>query len=393
MKAMTNLDTRKQSKDELLTNVAQCLRDGDEDGVKKSFEAWSMQVHNEILEEAHSVVDSVDSAILQKRGVRQLTSQENDYYSKLIQAMKSSNPQMAVSNIDVAYPETVIETILGDIKTNHPLLNAIDFRNTSILTKIIVNSQGSQLAVWGAINSEITKELNGAIDEINLELCKLSAFMVITNDMLDLGPRWLDAYFREIMTEAIAIALETAIVDGTGKDQPIGMTRDVSDDVVVTGGEYPRKEAIKVTEFSPTAYGSLIKELSVKPNGGYRDITNLIMVVNPEDYFKTVLPATTMLTPNGGYVNNVLPYPTQIIQSVAVPSDHAVLGLAKRYFMGLGSNRNGKLEYSDDFKWLEDARTYKIKTHGNGRPLDNNAFLYLDISKVKEPHIKVEQIS
>ncbi len=390
---MTNLDTRKQSKDELLTNVAQCLRDGDEDGVKKSFEAWSMQVHNEILEEAHSVVDSVDSAILQKRGVRQLTSQENDYYSKLIQAMKSSNPQMAVSNIDVAYPETVIETILGDIKTNHPLLNAIDFRNTSILTKIIVNSQGSQLAVWGAINSEITKELNGAIDEINLELCKLSAFMVITNDMLDLGPRWLDAYFREIMTEAIAIALETAIVDGTGKDQPIGMTRDVSDDVVVTGGEYPRKEAIKVTEFSPTAYGSLIKELSVKPNGGYRDITNLIMVVNPEDYFKTVLPATTMLTPNGGYVNNVLPYPTQIIQSVAVPSDHAVLGLAKRYFMGLGSNRNGKLEYSDDFKWLEDARTYKIKTHGNGRPLDNNAFLYLDISKVKEPHIKVEQIS
>jgi HK97 family phage major capsid protein len=390
---MKNLDSKRLTKEELLTDVAQCLKDGDDDGVKAAFSAWSGAVHDEILEEARTVVDSVDSAILHKRGVRQLTSQENAYYSKLITAMKSSNPQMAISNLDVAYPETIIEAVLDDIQSKHPLLDAIDFRNTSILTTMVVNKEGTQLAVWGSINSAITKELDGAIDEINLELCKLSAYMVVSNDMLDLGARWLDAYVREILTESIALALETAVVDGTGNGQPIGMTRDVSDDVVVTGGDYPRKEAIVVKEFTPTAYGALLEQLSTKPNGGYRDIENLIMVVNPGDYFKTVLPATTMLTPGGGYVNNVLPYPTQIIQSVAVPAGHAVLGLAKRYFLGLGSNRNGKLEYSDDFKWLDDARTYKIKAHGNGRPLDDNAFLYLDISSVEEPHIKVEQIA
>ena len=35
-------------------------------------------------------------------------------------------------------------------------------------------------------------------------------------------------------------------------------------------------------------------------------------------------------------------------------------------------------------------RTYKIKTYGNGQPMDNNAFLVLDISKAEEPAVTVK---
>ena len=75
--------------------------------------------------------------------------------------------------------------------------------------------------------------------------------------------------------------------------------------------------------------------------------------------------------------------PCTIIQSCAVPDDRAIFGLGKRYFMGLGMAKGGKLEFDDSFKFLDDARTYKIKTYGNGKPLDSNAFRYLDISKLK----------
>ena len=58
------------------------------------------------------------------------------------------------------------------------------------------------------------------------------------------------------------------------------------------------------------------------------------------------------------------------------------MGLADRYFMGLGTGtaKGGKIEYSDEYKFLEDQRVYKIKLYGNGRPMDENAFILLDIS-------------
>ena len=59
--------------------------------------------------------------------------------------------------------------------------------------------------------------------------------------MLDLGPIWLDRYVREILAESMAIALEEAIVNGTGKDQPIGMMKDLK--AAVTNGVYSDKTA------------------------------------------------------------------------------------------------------------------------------------------------------
>ncbi len=102
------------------------------------------------------------------------------------------------------------------------------------------------------------------------------------------------------------------------------------------------------------------------------------------------MPASTILTPQGTYANNVFPFPTKVIQSVAVPKDYAVIGLADYYFMGMGTAKNGRLEYSDEYKFLEDLRTYKIKLYGMGRPLDINAFLYLDISGVEDVLPKFE---
>jgi hypothetical protein len=104
------------------------------------------------------------------------------------------------------------------------------------------------------------------------------------------------------------------------------------------------------------------------------------MVVNPADYMEKVMPATTILTPQGTYVSDVLPFPTKVIQSVGMPTGHAAVGLGKRYFLGLGSSKEGLIDYSDHAQFLDDNRVYTTHLYGNGTPLDNNAFEYLDIS-------------
>ena len=66
------------------------------------------------------------------------------------------------------------------------------------------------------------------------------------------------------------------------------------------------------------------------------------------------------------------------------------MGLAKKYFMGIGAGRSGRIEYSDEYQFLEDNRVYITKLFGMGKPKDNNAFQYLDITDLKPMPMKVE---
>ncbi|QXE21278.1 phage capsid protein [Clostridium sp. 001] len=375
---------------ELKQNLADAFKSEDPDAITQAFTDFAETVQQNVLEEYNMYQKTQDSNILAKRGIHQLTSIEQKYYDKLINAMKSSNPKQAIADIDVAFPETIIDNILNDITTAHPLLDQITFTNTTILTKMLVNKQGSQLAAWGALNSKITKELEGAIGKIDLTICKLTAYMPVSKDMLNVGPSWVDAYVRGTLSEAIALALETAIIDGTGKDEPIGMNRSVADDVTVTGGVYPKKTAKVITAFDPVSYGAILGQLSKAPNDKTRPIANVILVVNPSDYFTKIFPATTVRAADGTYSHDVFPFPTTVIQSPAVAANEAVMGIANKYFMGLGSGeRGGKIEFSDEFRFLDDERVYLTRMYGNGRALDDNAFILLDISGIKPATLEV----
>lgn len=387
---MINLDKLKAQKQQILGKLSQAVKDGNDTLMAETMEEYSAFISEQIKAEATGALEAADKQILSARGNRQLTNEETKYYQKIIEASKSPNFKQEIANIDVAMPFTIMDSVLEDVSDTYKLLNLVDVRNTTAITKWIINKEGRQVAVWGELTSEITKELEGSIGVIDTLLYKLTAFMFVSMDMLDLGPAWVDRYARAILVDAIGYALETAVVNGTGKNEPIGMTRDVSDDVTVTAGVYPEKQAVAITDFSPKTYGDLIAKLAKTPTGKSRTVNNLVLIVNPSDYFKLVMPATTVQVPNGGYANNVLPVPTEIIQSVGAPEGKAIIGLAKRYFVGVGTGKNGKIEYDDSYKFLEDQRTYKVKLHATGRPMDNNAFMVLDISGLEQIYLNVK---
>lgn len=387
---MKNKDVLMQEKTKILQQMNDAIANNDPDTFAEAFEKLSMNIQENILNEVATRQQAADTMVLAGRGVHQLTSEEMQYYQAVIQAMKSSNPKQALTDLEVVMPKTVIDRVFEDLTQQHPLLDAIDFQNTSGLIEMYLNTDEVQLASWGKLCDTITKELSSGFKQINMGLKKLSAFLPVCKAMLDLGPAWMDRYVRDILTEAVYNGLEEGIIAGTGKDQPIGMMKKVGDDVEVSGGVYPDKETLQVTSLDPVTYGGLLAKLAVTPKGKNRIVQNVIMVVNPSDYFTKVMPGTTIMSPAGTYVNNVLPYPTTIIQSVRVPAGKAVFGLGKKYFMGIGTAKSGKIEYSDQYHFLEDERVYLTKLYGHGEPVDNNAFLVLDISKLKPAVLKVE---
>lgn len=388
-------DIMTTARDMFSTEFQAALQSGDDKALAAAIANFSEGVQTSLMEDFETnQVGASDSAVLASRGVRVLTSAETKYYNKLIEAMGSDRPRDAIANIDVAIPETIIDAVMDDIESQFPLLDVIDFRNVTGITKWIYNTQGTQEAVWGALGSKITEELAGSISTFSLEQCKLTAYMAVSKDFLKLGPAWVDRYVRAILAESNGISLEKAVVDGDGSKGPIGMDRDLTKGTTTSGvTTYTAKTATKVTTLDPSTYGTILSGIAKTETGRQRNLTDVIMAVSPADYLTKIMPATTILTPQGTYVSDVLPYPTKVIQSLGVPTGKAIVGLAKQYFMGVGTSKNGFIEYSDHAQFLDDNRVYTTHFYGNGRPLDNNAFALLDISALTAPVFKVQNVT
>lgn len=362
------------------------------DKYTEAFNGICELIEKDVLEKAQELAGVHDQQVLASRGVRQLTSKEKKYYEKLIDAFKSENPKQALTNPEIVMPETVLDAVFDDLQTEHPLLSHISFTNTRGAIKFLFSKNDFQKAVWGKLCAEITKEIEASFSEIDMTLMKLSAFIPVCEAMLDLGPVWLDSYVRQILYEALANGLEDGIINNLNTTTgPVGMIADMTTGSGGVGAAtFTAKTATPITDLQPATLGAQLAKLAVDAAGKSRAIRDVILIVNPTDYFTKVFPATTVMNGAGVYVNNVLPYPMTVIQSAAVATGKAVLGLGYKYFMGIGmDSRAGRIEYSDEFKWLDDERVYKIKLYANGMPMDNNAFQYLDISGLKPAAVRV----
>jgi HK97 family phage major capsid protein len=371
MPAIKNLDREANKQNEMKEKLLNAIQGGDEEATAAAMVEFANSIQENIINEARTAVnkDLTDQQIMASRGLQVLTNDEKGYYNKVI-------ANKGFAGVEELVPATVFERVFEYLKVNHPLLTHIQFVNTTGVTKWVVKKGNVNSAWWGKLTDTIKELLDNGFESIDTALYKLSAYIPVANAMLDLGPVWLDRYVREVLSESMAIALEEAIVNGTGKEQPIGMTKDLKGAVV--DGVYPDKAATKLADLTPASLGKEVMAPLTKE--GRRTVNNALIIVNPIDYWEKIFPATTFLTQSGSYVSGVLPIPATVVQSLAVPKGKMVAGLAPDYFMGVGSTQ--KIEASKEYKFLEDETVYLSKQYANGRPKDNESFLVFDISKI-----------
>lgn len=382
-------DLLKETQQRHAAALAAAMKSGDAAQMEAAMAAFCADAASAAAREAAADAYNrvQDATILSNRGQVVLTTAETTYYNGIIAAIKSETPKAALESYEVAMPETIIDRVIDNIRKAHPLLDAINFQNVAYMTRIVLNAAPGAAAVWGKITSAITKELNGALKEMSMVQCKLTAFMCISQDLVALGPVWIDRYVVATLSEAIALGLETAIVDGDGKDKPIGMTRTIPDDESSTGVNYERKQAVALAEMTPQEWGRIVAMLAKDPLSETESRTvdgnDLIFLCNPFDYWEKIMPATTFQRQDGTYTRDMLPVPAKLFQTAALAKGQAILGIGSNYMLGLGpGGKQGVITPDDSVRFFEDERAYKAKLLGNGRPLDNNSFVLLDISKM-----------
>lgn len=385
-----------KSEKQSASNLMKAFQSGNETRIKKAWNDFHDSIAESVRQDFEELQNVTDANVLAQRGVRQLTTNERKFYEKMIESAKSSNPKQAFTDLltlDGGMPETIIEDVYRDLVAEHPLLSKVQFQNVKYLTQWLLTKSKADTAVWGTINAEITKKIEASFETITLTQGKLSAYVLIAKDMLELGPNFLDNYIRTLLKESIAIGLEAGIINGKGnKGEPIGLIRNVNGSNDPTNG-LPAKTKEEITSFDPQNYGALVAKLVKTENGAIRTFDKVQLICNPVDYLNKIMPASTVLTANGTYANGIFPFPTEVIQSSAVAEGEAVLCLLPEYFLGIGASRDGVIEYSDDFKFLEDIRTYKTKMFAYGTPVDNTVALYLDITELEPAYLLVKGLN
>ena len=314
----------------------------------------------------------VDAQIRASRGQNVLTSDERQFFNAVVQEGGFTD--------DSILPVTTQERIFEDLVEAHPLLNALGLQDLGAVTRYIT-SDPTKAYAWGPLFGEIKGQVNAAFGEETIGQLKLTAFAVIPNDMIELGPEWVERYVRTLLVESYSVGLEYGFVNGKGpaSNEPIGLMKDVA-----ANGAVSDKATSGTLTFAPSQYGEVIagelyevvNALSTDAKGESREVLNrIVMVVNPVDAI-AVRARNTIQTANGQWVNN-LPYNIDPIPSKEVPVGKAVFFVKGEYTAAIAGGY--KLKRFDQTLAIEDATLYTIKQFANGKPKDNKTALVYDL--------------
>ncbi len=317
---------------------------------------------------------NMDNVVLANRGVNVLTAEEKKFFNQVVQSDGFTD--------ELILPETIEERIYDELKTDHPLLSLIKFRNLGTITLTTITSEYEGAAVWGPIFGDIKGQLNAAFKQENLAQSKLTAFVVLPKDLSKFGPAWIEAYVREQIKETFAVALENSFINGAGpvKYEPIGLIRDLQAAVDPANGHAKKAAAGTLTLADDATiieeFAGIGELLSVKQNGKPLNVDGkVVLIINPADSWKMRAKFTTR-NAQGAYITNV-PFDFQIIPSVFATANEVVAFVKDRY----DAYRGGGVEvtvYKETLA-MEDCNLHVAKTFAFAKPRDNKTALVYDL--------------
>lgn len=361
------IDAKK--KDEILDKIRNA--EDKPEAIYDAIAEMNAQANAELIDQimTQAEKDKAQGIRDEARGFRKLTANEMKFYEQLKQG-----PQMSVTadQIDIIPTETIDYT-LNEIKKASGVTSLITFTPASVKKWLFGSKTGA--AAWGNLTDGITAELTASITSLNMDVFKLSAFVVIPKAIRDLEIGYVDKYVTAILSEAMQDGIVKAYLDGDGKTSPIGIMKQI--DTTNKDATAAAKTAITIKSFSPKDMAPALKTLS---HGGLRTVSSIAIIANPADVYDYVNPALYADSIIAGYAQKSV-VPITVYADANMAQGKAVMTMPGLYTMGFQGVQ--VTEYKET-KALDDADLIIAKVYGNGRAVDNDAAVVFDPTKLEE---------
>ena len=334
------------------------------DAIDKIASVQNEELIAEIKEQALRAES--DKAYAKSLNLRVLSKEEKDFYEKL----KDVKQAITADQIDIL-PTSIIDLTMENIKRESGILSDVNFTPAEVKRWISAEKTGTY--VWGALTDSIKGELSAEIEGINMEVNKLSVYLVIPKAIRDLALPFVDRYFTAILQEALNDGLEYGYLQGKGKNEPIGIYKQIAS-TNEDGTNKDKTVNTTLTNFTPKGLAEAKKYLS---KNGLRTFDKLVLYCHPNDEADYVAPA--IYDSEGRLISSYKNL--EVKPSANNPQGKAALAIPKKYTMGLSNF--GIKEY-DQTKALDDADLIIGKGYANGRAVDDNVAFIFDVTKLEE---------
>lgn len=128
--------------------------------------------------------------------------------------------KQSVTGAELLIPETILGIVRENIGAYSKLINKVGFASVR---------GTSRIPIAGSFPEAIWTEMTGAINEMNIDFSaieadgyKVAGFFAVPNSTLEDDAGELLAFMLEALSASIGIAIDKAIVFGTGKKMPLG---------------------------------------------------------------------------------------------------------------------------------------------------------------------------
>lgn len=359
-KESTDLDVEKKNVEQEIEDLEQELEEVQEREKQASKQTQSRQK------------EKGESESMNRLQVRELL-RTGDYYkrSDVIEFYEKFKNLRAVTGGELVIPEIVVNRImeiLGDYSTLYPIVDRIQVKGTA---RILIDTDTTP-ATWVEQNASLPISDVGTLASLDFDGFKVGKVTFVDNFMLSDSLINLDQYISKKIARAIALALDIAILNGTGVagKQPSGIIP-----AIPVGNQVTVAEADPIVEY-------------VKPIGlidtGLDAVGDITAVMRRATYYAYFLEMSINVNADGDVVGK-LPNLTRpdilgipVIFNNAMPADTVLYGDFDAYT--LVERENITIDNSEHVRFVEDQMAFRGKGRFDGKPTKAEAFALVTIT-------------
>ena len=297
-----------------------------------------------------------------------------EYYKQpdVIEFYEKFKNLRAVTGGELQIPYTVVNRIieiLGDYATIYPLVDKIRINGSG---RILIDTD-TTAATWIEQNAALAISDVGTLAYVDFDGFKVGKVTFVDNYMLQDSIINLDNYVARKIARAIAMALDIAILNGTGaaNKQPSGIIPAI-----------PVENQVSIA--SNADFIEFVKPIGLVDTGLDQVLGEIVAVMKRTTYYNHFLQFSLNVDDSGKYVG-MLPNLTQpnilgipVVFSNAMDADTVLYGDFQRYT--LVERENITIDNSAEVRFVEDQMAFRGKGRFDGKVTRAASFALMTIT-------------
>ncbi|WP_035790088.1 phage major capsid protein [Clostridium beijerinckii] len=293
------------------------------------------------------------------------------FYANLKEAVE----KRSISGLDLTIPQIIMDTLTYDMGRYSVLYDLVRVAKLTGKGRAIIVGEAPQ-AVWTEMQGRIN-ELNCLFTDVEVDGYKVGGFIPLDNSYIEDSMVNLAMHVEECLKECIAIALDKAILYGTGNKMPMGIIPALAADA-----DLKTTNIIKLTT-TDTKLAKIIEAMKFVKRG-YSGRGPITIAMNEQTWLGTIVPMSLATNVNGAFTTvSAQAFPGVGYKVVFCPDmaiDNILIGDYSKYL--LAERSDVKSASSSEFLFTDDKTVFKATARYDGKPVRTGAFVLMGLNGV-----------